>query len=609
MALGIFTHPVGAFAQLAPNDPWPKFARDDGNTCYTTVCGPHAPELRWWAKLGTAGAEHAGGAVIATIDDVNYAFVGTPTTVNSGGVDKPRVYIFKMDDAGHSRHAATAPVCTITLPEDDDFVRSTLLVTQDRWLIVQTTERLLAYDVSGLPDCNGLDLTWSSEPLQSNRSSPTIGRISRDPEILDVRVFALGVAKEWDNVKVAAVSIEPNATGSDRSFDMVVPLRPQTMTTTQPITTWTCPALGAPNPGDDAYASGVNLLYCSTLGSPSESEDHFFTIFADNTPRYSLPTALAWSARFDPYGPFKIGTYGSPSVFPGDADVPSLRGAVVVGADDGGLFGIPNASIVNPSDPFRWTQNMGGSISETAALTPRGEILYKNEEDFVQYVVDDIDEDDDADLLDEVDVAKTNHLGGGSADDYRHYTGTDAPTTQPTGDLGRIHGSCYALDSGPSGTILKSWKYLPPDEIDGEYLRRGFMGAIAMDSDGSLLAVRNGYILKLGHLRGDFNADGCRDETDVDAFTLALVDLEEWEQCYGIPARIDLLGIGDCNRDGYFNNLDIGCMADLLTEDPYCGPEDYVPCSEVCQPEQSARSGDSNYFWNAIAALYIYFNM
>ncbi|MGE0482167.1 MAG: hypothetical protein AB7Q17_17035 [Phycisphaerae bacterium] len=110
-------------------------------------------------------------------------------------------------------------------------------------------------------------------------------------------------------------------------------------------------------------------------------------------------------------------------------------------------------------------------------------------------------------------------------------------------------------------------------------------------------------------LRGDFNADGCRDETDVDAFTLALVDLEEWQECYGDPARIDLLGIGDCSGDGYFNSYDIDCMADLLSEDPYCGPEDYLPCGEVCQPEPLMAPRNSEYFWNAIAALHIYFDM
>lgn len=51
---------------------------------------------------------------------------------------------------------------------------------------------------------------------------------------------------------------------------------------------------------------------------------------------------------------------------------------------------------------------------------------------------------------------------------------------------------------------------------------------------------------------------------DVDAFSDALTNPIQWETAYGIPFGINKLGVGDCNNDGLFDNLDIDCFIELV---------------------------------------------
>jgi hypothetical protein len=117
-----------ANAQLDPNDPWPKYGHDVRNTCKApnNVFGPHAPELRWWAPVGTQGAEHPGGAAIATVGGVNYAFVGMPT--NAPGLTNAQIKIFRIDDPSYNRSTAATPSRTVDLAATDGVVRATPLI-------------------------------------------------------------------------------------------------------------------------------------------------------------------------------------------------------------------------------------------------------------------------------------------------------------------------------------------------------------------------------------------------------------------------------------------------------------------------------------------------
>jgi hypothetical protein len=78
-----------------------------------------------------------------------------------------------------------------------------------------------------------------------------------------------------------------------------------------------------------------------------------------------------------------------------------------------------------------------------------------------------------------------------------------------------------------------------------------------MDEDGTLLCASHGYLFALRPLLGDLNGDGVSNCDDAAALVLALVNRESWEQQYGAAYGINLLGAGDANNDGAFNNFDI----------------------------------------------------
>jgi hypothetical protein len=178
---------------------------------------------------------HAGGAAIATINGVNYAFVGTPT--NARGLNNPQIKIFRIDQSGNPatlRANATLPTRTIDLvAAEDGYVNSVPLIMggDNRWLVVQTRARLVCYDVSGLP--NGpIVRKWTSRTLLSNRSSPTLGSTTSGGNTF--RVFALGIDPSVNANKIAIVSIDPGIIGDNRAFDMALPLRPNMRATSRP---------------------------------------------------------------------------------------------------------------------------------------------------------------------------------------------------------------------------------------------------------------------------------------------------------------------------------------------------------------------------------------
>lgn len=125
-----------------------------------------------------------------------------------------------------------------------------------------------------------------------------------------------------------------------------------------------------------------------------------------------------------------------------------------------------------------------------------------------------------------------------------------------------------------------------------------FHAGIAIDEDGTLICVNEGYILALRPLLGDMNGDGCHNNYDIDAFLLALAGPADpsdptWEESYGAPIGVNLLGVGDCNNDGAFDNFDIQPFVDLLLSGPL-----YCPTGEDPAPDISCESSfDSSTFY------------
>ncbi|MGE0482223.1 MAG: hypothetical protein AB7Q17_17330 [Phycisphaerae bacterium] len=594
MALGIFTHPIGAFAQLDPDDPWPKYGGNEGNTCYTTIRGPHAPELRWYAPIAPSSPAvyHHSGVAIARIDDVDYAIVGTPAAVAVTGGTASVVSIYAIDDPGHSPSTPATAVQTIEL-DDAELIRSTPLVLPNRWIVVQTTQRLIAYDISGLPS-SAPAFKWQSVELESNGASPAYGHVTRFEETGTERVFAQGVIDD----EIVVISIDPTVTSmSDRSFEWVQALRPYY--TNWPVTN--CPALGTLDDDDPLYdEDGVRLLYCATAGDPvASTDDHVFALFADGG-THGTASRIAWSYRMDDaHGNVTSGAFGSPGVHGSLSQTPDR---VVVTSDDGGIYGFLNRSDLSGSSLRRWLKDGLDSFSRTAVLTHDSDVLCSDEGTVLYH-----DRDDDTSLSEGGDVAihKGNSVRGTPAGDaHRVYISTPGPSGS-FADGQRLLAYCYS--AGTPGTPSLSWRYLPPSTI-----RFDFLSSIAVSTSGVLLAVNDGYLVAVGPVRGDFNGDGCRNNFDIDPFALALhEDPAEWETEYGAPFGLNVLGIGDCNGDGYFNNFDIDCFADLVVYDPYCAEDFIGPCGGEGDFGGEGRSAEEQweYFWNRIAELYAAFNM
>jgi hypothetical protein len=114
-----------------------------------------------------------------------------------------------------------------------------------------------------------------------------------------------------------------------------------------------------------------------------------------------------------------------------------------------------------------------------------------------------------------------------------------------------------------------SWHYVPP-VIGTNDLRQDFRGGIALNSDGTLIAVNNGYVIAIRPLLGDFNGDGCRNNFDIDAFNLAMTNPAQWETDYGLPRGLNFVGVGDINNDGFVNSFDINPFVALINNYPRC---------------------------------------
>ncbi|MGE0481770.1 MAG: hypothetical protein AB7Q17_14990 [Phycisphaerae bacterium] len=522
----------------------------------------------------------------------NYVIVGQPAATTAPG----QVFIFDIADPSYVPTAPATPTQTIVLPEIGEKVRSTPLVLQNRWVVLQTDRRLLAYDLSPLPGAPVFK--WSSATLRADRASPATGQMNR-LQVGGYRVFALGDGK--------VVSIDPAIEGQGRAFEMDTALRADP----NGQETFSCPAIGPLDPSDDLYATGVNLLYCSTFSS--SPGDHVFAVFSDNVARGEPARVVAWSTKLIVYPKVHSGTFTSPSVH---STFSPLAGAVVVGGDDGGLYGLRNRTGITGDAVRRWVSPIraGDCLSHTTAVTHHGDILYYEEGAAVWQWRDAIDT---AAYVDELPLVADRPIWGAPAvDPYRFYVGTEGAQGE-VGDGRQVIAVCYR--QGGFRELNRTWVYRPAERIADHWVRQEFRSTIAVNSDATLLAVNDGFLFAIRPLRADFNGDGCRNNFDVDAFALAITDPDAWEQNYGAPYGINRVGVGDCNGDGVVNNIDIDCFVDLVVADPRCVPEFLGPCpsGEPGGGESAARGEtgepaddrDWAYFYATVAALRALFDM
>ncbi|MGE0479579.1 MAG: hypothetical protein AB7Q17_03805, partial [Phycisphaerae bacterium] len=210
MALGIFTHPTGAFAQLDPNDPWPKYGQNIRNTYRSPFRGPHTvPELRWWAPAGFGNGcsgvpgDYRSGAAIARVSGVRYIFVPGNDCIDNTPRD-PKVQIFRFHPCGAGGGfpaTAATPIAAIDLTQPDplagEIVLSTPLILKrmigselTTLLIIQTTMRVRCYTLELPAECGGpvpVELRWTYPSSgafettdQLEASSPTVSNPMRD---------------------------------------------------------------------------------------------------------------------------------------------------------------------------------------------------------------------------------------------------------------------------------------------------------------------------------------------------------------------------------------------------------------------------------------------
>ncbi|QOJ13699.1 MAG: hypothetical protein HRU75_03170 [Planctomycetia bacterium] len=110
----------------------------------------------------------------------------------------------------------------------------------------------------------------------------------------------------------------------------------------------------------------------------------------------------------------------------------------------------------------------------------------------------------------------------------------------------------------------------------GANLKQSSRSGPAIDLDGSVVVANEGYVFVVRPPLADFTGDGCRNNFDVNAFVLALMDPASWHATIGTPGGVNLLGVGDCNNDGVFDNFDIDCFVDLVLCGNPCG------CPRAC---------------------------
>jgi hypothetical protein len=534
-----------AWGQLDPNDPWPKYCHDERNTCYTPYRGPHCkPQLRWGAPVDTPQSDtyHLRGAAVAKFgpNNVRHVLVGTRD---------PDVLVFRFHPADGEydpEQEAAQPVKKFSdnlEVELGGVVNSTPLVLADDTVVVQTNETLERWDLHLFEENEPPERLWSMD-RESWSSSPTCGpmywyREGANPSY----IYAFGDGG-------TLYCINPEQAGQT-----AVPEWPAAVATVD--AGYSTPAIG-PIADDDEYR---NFVYVS-VWTVSE-DDHFFAIFADGNPGQAQEWAWADGINdFQEYGDIQKGTFGSPSVHLPTAL--EMADQPVVCSDDGGVYAFDNLSAGSQgSQHRRWRHDFGHCISSTAGLAINGDLIFWNEWRWLR------DPSDEGGSYSENGRSQPGFGGDwyfgapvvDSAD--RFYVAT--PGTSPAA-LGRkvlAYTRPLIWWENPNETEdpnLPLWIWGDEGDLPTWAEALPFSAPLAMDEDGTVYCVSHGYIFALRPLVGDFNGDQVSNCDDADALVLALVNRESWEQQYGTVYGINLLGVGDANNDGAFNNFDITAL-------------------------------------------------
>lgn len=354
------------------------------------------------------------------------------------------------------------------------------------------------------------------------------------------------------------------------------------------------------------YVTGF-LGQSATPGSP----ERLFAFFADgNLQPGGIYAPLAWKAAINLHGdgdcedlsePQKCaGSLGSPAVH--DSPNAAIDGCPVVGSDDFDLYGFYNSQTIIAPNNMRWSipSSPAFYISSTPALSPMGEMLFWNESRTFMFV------DHGLTVLNESRTESGGWVWGApSVDESRR------------GFIVRLSGEIEAFrlyEEYPPGHPLQNrlvpqWSpafYAPPT-IGAHTLKRPTHGQIAVDLDGSLIVVNDGYVFSLrvpASAVSDFDLSGCVNTSDIDPFLVALLYPECWDQCWGIAAGANVVAIGDCNYDGLFNNFDIDCHVERFLS-PTCTTT--IPCTCNDGGESmlgSAGSASVDYFAERVLWAY-----
>lgn len=427
-------------------------------------------------------------------------------------------------------------------------------------VVVQTNDTIEAWEI----DLVGLTAvqTWSVATNSGDQGSPTYGSVAPGGEVY---VFC------QDRTTIRAI----------RPFDVEQgQARVAWSAAISPASNinYMTPGLG-PVPAENPSYSG-NLLYVATRAGDTGPVGDFYVLFADGVDRNNTGSAVAWRECLD-VGPGQLtsGTFASPNVLD--------TGKTIVGAEDTAFYGFDNASFRDDGNYYRWDNSdhetyrrFGASISWTCGAAPGGYVLMLTED---QGLYNDLwllrDVGTTFNRLGSLQIA--NQTAGTAFAWYRGAPALDSTSrgyVATSGILGSRDGRKVLAVSYTSTNIGRAWggeefAYQPrvlPCDAPWHDLRRQFRAPVAIDADGTLIVTCDGYILALRPMLGDFNGDGCRDNGDIDAWALALVDKEAWDTAYGGPTGINLLGVGDCNNDGIFDNGDIDCFVTLLLEHSTC---------------------------------------
>ncbi|MBL8880433.1 MAG: hypothetical protein JNG88_15070, partial [Phycisphaerales bacterium] len=343
-----------------------------------------------------------------------------------------------------------------------------------------------------------------------------------------------------------------------------------------------------------------NFVYCPLYGG---GDSEINAVVADITGVPPVQNAAIDTLRA------AYGTHASASVH-------SDNGDCVVTSDDFGFYSFDNVFGSGNTLPYRDSTptDTDAYISSTAGLFPDRRAIFWNEDGVLHRILDS----GNSQTLQGtygLDTGKGWEWGAPALD----VAGRFYVNTVGTGD--DEHGQrvlAFRNDVDGQNVIIPAWNgnaYDPPTFTIGEViyvLKQDFEAAVAMDADGTLICANRGYVMALRPLLGDLNGDGCVNPCDIDAFVVALVDPQEYDETFGSGfGAVNRLGVCDCNNDGLCNSFDIDCF-EARAEAPVECSEGYE--EQECPGEDAGFSGPSQestwqHFYDSLDALRNYFGM